>query len=81
MFPQLTFSRLERVQTDTRYAFNAECGPLPAACEAQIVSPNGDSGAYGMASVMAHKTEEAISDPDQNAWPALFMAGKRGRMF
>jgi hypothetical protein len=40
----------------------------PSACEAQQNSPNNDSGADGMASIIAHETEEAISDPDLNAW-------------
>jgi hypothetical protein len=34
----------------------------------QTVSPNGDSGADGMASIMAHEAEEAQTDPDLNAW-------------
>jgi len=53
---------------DIKYGFVGNSDRCPGACEAQTVSPNGDSGADGMASVMAHETEEAISDPDLNAW-------------
>jgi hypothetical protein len=38
------------------------------ACEAQTTSPNNNSGADGMASVIAHESEEAFTDPDLNAW-------------
>ncbi len=37
-------------------------------CEAQATGPNGASGGDGMASVIAHEMEEAISDPDGDAW-------------
>ncbi len=53
---------------DIKYSFVGNPDRCPNACEAQTVSPNGDSGADGMASIMAHETEEAISDPDLNAW-------------
>jgi len=56
------------LSADLKYAFVGNPDRCPAACEAQTVSPNGDSGADGMASVMAHETEEAISDPRLNAW-------------
>ncbi len=54
--------------SDIKYSFVGNPDRCPSACEAQTVSPNGNSGADGMASVMAHETEEAISDPDLNAW-------------
>jgi hypothetical protein len=53
---------------DIKYAFVGNPDRCSRACEAQTTSPNGDSGADGMASIMAHETEEAISDPDLNAW-------------
>ena len=37
-------------------------------CAAQSTGPNGNAGADGMASIIAHESEEAISDPDLNAW-------------
>jgi phosphate-induced protein 1 len=53
---------------DIKYAFVGNPDRCPSACEAQTISPNGDSGADGMASVMAHESEEMVSDPDLNAW-------------
>jgi len=53
---------------DIKYAFVGNPDRCSSACEVQTSSPNGDSGADGMASIMAHETEEAISDPDLNAW-------------
>jgi hypothetical protein len=54
--------------SDIKYSFVGNPDRCPSACEMQTVSPNGDSGADGMASIMAHESEEAISDPDLNAW-------------
>jgi hypothetical protein len=54
--------------SDIKIAFVGNPDRCPNACEEQTVSPNGDSGADGMASIMAHETNEAISDPDLNAW-------------
>lgn len=54
--------------TDIKYSFVGNPDRCPAGCEAETVSPNGDSGADGMASIMAHESEETISDPDLNAW-------------
>ncbi len=54
--------------SDIKYAFVGNPDRCPSACEAQTTSPNGDSGADGMASIMAHESEEAVSDPDLNAW-------------
>lgn len=53
---------------DIKFAFVGNSDRCPAGCEAQTVSPNGDSGADGMASVMAHEAEEMLTDPDINAW-------------
>lgn len=53
---------------DIKYAFVGNPDRCPSACEWQTTSPNHDSGADGMASVMAHESEEMISDPDLNAW-------------
>jgi len=54
--------------SDIKYSFVGNPDRCSSACEAQTTSPNGDSGADGMASIMAHESEEAISDPDLNAW-------------
>ncbi|HLJ89475.1 MAG TPA: hypothetical protein VKZ53_21880 [Candidatus Angelobacter sp.] len=53
---------------DIKWAFIGNPDRCPNACEAQTTSPNGDSGADGMADIISHETEEAISDPDLNAW-------------
>jgi hypothetical protein len=53
---------------DIKYAFIGNPDRCPSACEAQTTSPNNDSGADGMASVMAHEAEETDTDPDLNAW-------------
>jgi Phosphate-induced protein 1 conserved region len=54
--------------TDIKYVFAGNTDRCPGACEAQTVTPNGDSGADGMANILAHETEESITDPDLNAW-------------
>ena len=53
---------------DIKYAFVGNPDRCPSACEMQIVSPNGDSGADGMASIMVHEASEAVTDPDLSAW-------------
>ncbi len=53
---------------DVKYSFVGNPDQCPSACEAQTTSPNGNAGADGMASIIAHESEEAISDPDLNAW-------------
>jgi hypothetical protein len=54
--------------SDIKYAFVGNPDRCPSSCAAQTTSPNGNAGADGMASIIAHESEEAISDPDLNAW-------------
>jgi hypothetical protein len=56
--------------SDIKYAFigdpETQC---PSGCEEQTASsPNNNPGADGMASIISHELEEAVSDPDLNAW-------------
>ncbi len=54
--------------TDIKYSFVGNPDRCPSACAAQTVGPNGNAGADGMASIVAHELEEAVTDPDLNAW-------------
>jgi len=54
--------------SDIKYAFVGNPDRCPSACEAQTTGPNGNAGADGMASIIAHELEEAVTDPDLNAW-------------
>ena len=55
--------------TDIKYSFVGDAtSKAPAACWAQSVSPNGNAGADGMASVIVHELEEATTDPKFTAW-------------
>lgn len=53
---------------DVKYAFIGNPDRCPSACAAQTTSPNGNAGADGMASIISHELEEAVTDPDLNAW-------------
>jgi hypothetical protein len=53
---------------DIKYSFVGNPDRCPTACEAQSIGPNGNAGADGMASIIAHELEEAVTDPDLNAW-------------
>ncbi len=53
---------------DIKYSFVGNPDRCPSACEAQTTGPNGNAGADGMASVLTHELEEAVTDPDLNAW-------------
>jgi hypothetical protein len=53
---------------DIKYSFVGNPDQCPSSCAAQTKGPNGNAGADGMASIIAHESEEAISDPDGNAW-------------
>jgi hypothetical protein len=57
---------------DIKYAFVGNVDQCPSGCEIQATGPNspavGVGGADGMINVVTHETEEAITDPDLNAW-------------
>src|SRR6266545_549501 len=53
---------------DIKYAFIGNPDRCPSACSVQTTSPNGNAGADGMVSIIAHELEEAATDPDLNAW-------------
>jgi len=53
---------------DIKLAYVGNPDRCPMSCEMEVKSPNGDSGADGMASVMVHETAETITDPDLNGW-------------
>ncbi len=54
--------------SDIKYAFVGNAARCISACAAQSKGPNGNAGADGMASTIAHELEEATTDPDLNAW-------------
>ena len=54
--------------SDIKYAFIGNPDRCPSACAAQTIGPNGNAGADGMASIISHELEEAVTDPDLNAW-------------
>ncbi|MGE5115539.1 MAG: hypothetical protein ACM3N6_03500, partial [Betaproteobacteria bacterium] len=51
-----------------KYAFVGNPDRCPSACEDQTTGPNGNAGADGMASIIAHELEEAVTRPNLNAW-------------
>ena len=53
---------------DIKYAFVGNAARCLNACAQQTTSPNGDAGGDASASIVAHELEEAVSDPDLNAW-------------
>lgn len=57
---------------DIKWAFVGNVDRCPSGCEAQTTGPNspatGVGGADGTINVLTHETEEAITDPDLNAW-------------
>ncbi|HEV2963586.1 MAG TPA: hypothetical protein VG649_17295 [Candidatus Angelobacter sp.] len=65
--------------SDIKFAFIGDAATqCPNSCEDQRTSPNGDEGADGMASVMAHEINETITDPDLTAWFHNNTAGEVG---
>jgi hypothetical protein len=51
-----------------KYSFIGNPDQCPTACSAQQSSPNGNVGADGMASIIAHEMSETVSDPYVSAW-------------
>jgi len=58
------------LKSDIKFGFVGNSDRCAASCEGQTQSPNGDSGADGMASVLTHETMESVSDPDFTGWYA-----------
>jgi hypothetical protein len=54
--------------SDIKYSFIGDPTRCPSSCEMQTTGPNGSTGADGMASIVSHELEEAVTDPDLNAW-------------
>ncbi len=55
--------------SDIKYGFIGNTDRCPSSCEGfPNNAPNGNTGADGSVSIVAHEQEEAISDPDLNAW-------------
>ena len=55
--------------SNIRYSFVGNPDRCPNTCEQQTgVSPNGNPGADGMASVIAHELCETVTDPNLDAW-------------
>jgi hypothetical protein len=53
---------------DIKYSFVGNPARCLSSCAAQSTGPNGNAGADGMASILAHELEETATDPDLNAW-------------
>jgi hypothetical protein len=69
--------------TDIKFGFigdpATQCpATLPRNCSHQSLSPNGNEGADAMANVIAHELNEAVTDPDLNAWFHTNGAGENG---
>jgi len=54
--------------SDIKYSFVGNAARCLSSCAAQSTGPNGNAGADGMASILSHELEEAVTDPDLNAW-------------
>jgi hypothetical protein len=61
-----TFSTISG--SNIKYAFVGNPDRCISSCAAQTTGPNGNAGADGMASIIAHELEEAVTDPNLNAW-------------
>ena len=55
-------------KSDIKYSFVGDAARCLSGCAPQSTSPNGNPGADGMISVIAHELEETATDPDINGW-------------
>ena len=54
---------------DIKYSFVGNPAQCPRSCAPDSSpAPNGNLGADGMASILAHELEETVTDPDLNGW-------------
>ena len=53
---------------DIKYSFIGDPAQCPESCGAQTKTPNGNFDADSMVNIMSHELNEAVSDPDLNAW-------------
>jgi phosphate-induced protein 1 len=54
---------------DIKYSFVGDAARCLSGCAAQSTGPNGNAGADGMLSVIAHELEETVTDPDpESGW-------------
>ena len=61
-----TYTTVNKVPV--KYSFVGNANRCLNACAAQTISPNSNAGVDGMLSVVAHELEEAVTDPELNAW-------------
>src|SRR5262249_21513518 len=62
-----------------KYAFVGNPDRCPSSCEGRPGnSPNGNAGADGMANVIAHELNEAVTDPELTAWFRNNVQGENG---
>ncbi len=54
--------------SNIKYSVVGNPDRCPTACAAQTTGPNGNAGADGMASIIAHELEETVTDANLNAW-------------
>jgi hypothetical protein len=64
------FDLFDAQHTLIKYAFVGNPDRCPNVCEQELspTTPNGNPGADGMASVIAHELNETVTDPLLNAW-------------
>lgn len=54
--------------SNIKYSFVGNAHRCLSSCAPQTISPNGNAGVDAMISVIAHELEEAVTDPNLNAW-------------
>jgi hypothetical protein len=59
---------LNNTRSNIRFAFIGNPNRCLSSCAPQTNSPNGNAGADGMVSIIAHELEETVTDPLLNGW-------------